>query len=155
VSSSAADSKPRSRTRALAGLLASPRDAWLATRAFSWLCVLPALKRTLPLERLVRLMWLPPRVATRNLEREQRTISVVARLSRSKGGNCLERSLVVYRYLARANADPRLVVGMTRPDEYLGHVWVAVDRKPLLETTETLRGYKEVMRFGNDGERVS
>ena len=92
-------------------------------------------------------MWLPPRGVARDPGREQRTIRVVSRLSRTSGGNCLERSLVLYRYLARANADPRLVVGMAKPDEYLGHVWVTVDGRSLLETSETLRGYTEVVMF--------
>jgi hypothetical protein len=136
-----------SRARALAGLLARPRDAWLAARAFGWLCALPVLKRTLPLERLVRLMWRAPRRGTRDRGQEERTIRIVSRLSRRSGGNCLERSLVLYRYLGWANADPDLVVGMARPDEYLGHVWVTVDGQALLETPETLRGYTEVVRF--------
>jgi len=105
------------------------------------------LKRTLALERLVRLMWLAPGGNARDSGRERRTIRIVARLARTSGGNCLERSLVLYRYLARANADPHLVVGMARPDEYLGHVWVTVDGQPLLETPETLGGYTEVVTF--------
>ena len=36
---------------------------------------------------------------------------------------------------------------MARPDEYLGHVWVTVDGRPLLETPETLGGYTEVVTF--------
>jgi hypothetical protein len=145
-----------SRARALAGLLARPRDAWLAARALGWLCVLPVLKRTLPLERLIRLMWrAPPRGSTRDRGREQRTIRIVSRLSRTSGGNCLERSLVLYRYLARANADPHLVVGMARPDEYLGHVWVTVDGRALLETPETLRGYTELVKFRAGGAKHS
>jgi transglutaminase superfamily protein len=136
-----------SRARTLARLLASPRHASLAARAFGWLCVLPVLKRTLPLERLVRLMSLPSRGTARDRGHEQRTILIVSRLSRASGGNCLERSLVLYRYLAQANADPHLVVGMARPDEYLGHVWVTVDGQPLLETPETLGGYTEVVTF--------
>ena len=141
--------------RSLAGLLANPSDAWLAARALGWLGVLPLLKRALPLERLVRFMWRPPRGDTRDHGREQRTIRIVARLSRVKGGNCLERSLVFYRYLAEANADPRLVVGMARPDEYLGHVWVTVDGQPLLESAETLRGYEIVTTFASGGRRLA
>jgi len=145
----------RSHARALAGLLGSPRDALLAARTFGWLCVLPLLKRTLPLDRLVPLMWHQPRGAARDPAREQRTIRVVGRLSRTSGGNCLERSLVLYRYLARANANPHLVVGMAKPDEYLGHVWVTVDGRPLLETAETLGSYTEVVSFGRGGARES
>ena len=76
---------------------------------------------------------------------------VVRRLCRSSGGNCLERSLILYRYLARANADPRLVVGMSKAHEFLGHVWVTVDGRPLLDTPETLRAYTVVVRFGARG----
>lgn len=137
--------------RALAGLVTHPRDALLIGRISGWLCVLPLLKRRLPLARLVRLMWLRPRGPARDRLREERTIRAVARLSHASGGNCLERSLVLYRYLARANADPRLVVGMARPDEYLGHVWVTVDGRPLLETPETLESYTEVVGFGRGG----
>src|SRR4029079_3943886 len=54
------ESTPVSHERALKRLLASARDAWLAARALGWLCALPVLKRTLALERLVRLMWLAP-----------------------------------------------------------------------------------------------
>lgn len=144
-----------SRARALVGSLARPRDALLAGQIYGWLCVLPLLKRRLSLARLVRLMWLRPRGAARDGVRERRTIRTVARLSRVSGGNCLERSLVLYRYLARANADPRLVVGMARPDEYLGHVWVTVDGRPLLETAETLASYTEVVGFGRGGAQVA
>jgi hypothetical protein len=97
-------------------------------------------------------MWLSPR-SVRDLDREQETIRIVARLSRTSSENCLERSLVLYRYLARANADPELVIGMAKPDEYLGHVWVVVNEQPLLETPESLGPYTEVVRFGRGGAR--
>jgi len=158
MNSSAADSKPISHLRALGRLLSSPADSSLAVKTLGWMCVLPVLKRTLPLRRLVRLMWVSPRDSERDPERdperERRTIRVVARLSRASGGNCLERSLILYRWLSRAGADPRLVVGMARPDQYLGHVWVTVDGRTLLETSETLRGYEEVTTFGSEGRRV-
>jgi Transglutaminase-like superfamily len=118
------------------------------------MCALPFLKRTFPLPRLVRLMWLSPRIPGRDPGREERTIRIVARLSRASGGNCLARSLVLYRYLSRVDADPRLVVGMAKPDEFLGHVWVTVDGRQLLETSETLRGYEEVTTFGDKGRRI-
>jgi hypothetical protein len=100
-------------------------------------------------------MWLAPRGSDRHHERERRTTHVVARLSRASGGNCLERSLILYRYLARAGARPRLVVGMAKPDKYLGHVWVTVDGHPLLETSETLRDFREITAFGDQGQKVT
>jgi len=152
MSAPGAASASVSRLRALANLARSPADSWLAARTVAWMCALRLFKRTLPLPKLVRLMWRSPRRSERNLEREQRTIQLVARLSRASGGNCLERSLILYRYLSRANADPRLVVGMAKPDEYLGHVWVTVDGHPLLETPKTLREYEVVTAFGDGGQ---
>jgi hypothetical protein len=151
LSAATADPKPISRLRALASVLRSPADTWLSARTLCWMCTLPILKRVLPLPRLVRLMWVPAQDRDRQLERELRMAKVVRRLCRTSGGNCLERSLILYRYLARANADPQLVVGMAKPDEYLGHVWVMLDGRPLLETAETLRTYTEVVRFGRGG----
>jgi Transglutaminase-like superfamily len=155
MSTSAADPKHFSRLRALVRHLSRPADAWLAVRAAWWMCTLLVLKRTLPLPRLVRLMWLPPRISERDPERVERTIRIVARLSRASGGNCLARSLVLYRYLSRAWADPRLVVGMAKPDELLGHVWVTVEGRPLLETRETLESYTDVVSFGGGGAQES
>ena len=146
--------KVASRPRALLRLLAHPAEAWLAARVVGWMVSLPLLKRILPLQRLVRLMWRPPRDSERDRAREERTIALVSRLTRASGGNCLERSLILYRYLGRAGAEPRLVVGMARPDEYLGHVWVVVDDRALLEIMETLRGYEVVATFGDEGRRV-
>lgn len=143
------------RLRSLANLARSPADSWLAARMVGWITVLPLLKRTLPLPQLVQLMWLAPRGSDRHRERERRTTRVVAQLSRASGGNCLERSLILYRYLARAGARPRLVVGMAKPDQYLGHVWVTVDDHPLLETSETLREYREITAFGEQGQKVT
>ena len=119
------------------------------------MCALPVLKRTFPLPRLVRLMWLAPRVPQRDPEREERTTRIVASLSRTTGGNCLARSFVLYRYLSRADADPRLVVGMAKPDQLLGHVWVTVDGRPLLETPEALGSYTQVVSFGRNGAQES
>jgi hypothetical protein len=151
VSASGANSKPGSRLHALVRLLASPTDTWLAVRTVGWMSILPLLKRLLSLPRLVRLMSRPARASERDLERELHTARLVRGLCRTSGGNCLERSLILYRYLARLNADPQLVVGMGKPDEFLGHVWVTVDGRPLLDSAETLRGYTEVVRFGAGG----
>ena len=142
-----------SRLRALAKLLTRPVDVWLAVRTVGWMCVLPLLKRMLPLPRLVRLMWRPPRAAVRHPQRELRTARLVRGLCRTSGGNCLERSLILYRHLSRLNADPCLVLGMGKQGAFLGHVWVTVDGQPLLDSPETLREYAEVVRFGAGGAR--
>ncbi len=149
-----AGAKPTGHFRAVGRVLRDPGETWLVLRTLGWMGVLPVFKRVLPLPRLVRLMWVRPRDRGRDRQRDERTVQVVGRLSRASGGNCLERSLVLYRFLSRTDADPRLVVGMAKSDVYIGHVWVTVDGQPLLEAAETLRGYEQVTAFGPEGRRL-
>jgi len=139
------------RLRVLAGLLASPADALLVARTLGWMVVLPVLKRMLPFPRLVQVMWRPGTGRPRERERELHTARVVHGLCRASGGNCLERSLILYRFLSRSNAEPTLVAGIGKPRDLLGHVWVNVDDRPLLEPPESLQPYVELLAFGVDG----
>jgi hypothetical protein len=116
----------------------------------AWAAVLPALKFVLPLPRLVALVTPAERAPARDPAREQRVERLAARLYRTPRlgrDNCLERSLVTYRYLARAGSDPRLVVGMRREDELRGHVWVTVDGRPVHDTPDFLAGFVPLMTF--------
>ena len=143
------------RLRVLAGLLSTPADAILVAKTVGWMAVLPVLKRVLPLPTLVRMMWRPGTARARQHERELHTARIVQGLCRASGGNCLVRSLILYRFLSRANAEPTLVAGMGKPGDFLGHVWVNVDERPLLESPASLRPYVEMIRFGADGRLLS
>jgi hypothetical protein len=69
--------------------------------------------------------------------------------------NCLERSLLTYRLLARLNARPELVTGIRRQGGAIaGHAWVMVDGDPIVEPPETLDDFSQVMTFGLDGARL-
>jgi Transglutaminase-like superfamily len=141
------------RVRLLGGLARRPADAWLVLRMLGWRLVLPVLKRTLPLPRLVRLMWAGSGSAApppRRLARIAELARVVYRSEhRSKAGNCLERSLVLYRYLSAAGADPELLVGL-RADGAAprGHAWVTVNGIEVEEPPEALEGLAQVLAFG-------
>jgi hypothetical protein len=76
--------------------------------------------------------------------------------SRPQGArdNCLERGLVAYRYLARAGADPTLVVGMPRTPGGHGHVWVSVDGVAVHDSAARLADFEPVLAFGSDGRLV-
>ena len=119
-----------------------------------WLGVLPVLKHAVPLPRLTKLMWRDGTPSPRDPREEERVLKVVGGLSRRAGGNCLARSLVVYRCLSRINADPVLVAGMSRKGTLVGHAWVTVDGRPLLESPESLDGFVEVLHFGPGGIRL-
>ena len=64
--------------------------------------------------------------------------------------NCLERSLVLYRFLAEVGANPRLVMGVRLSDTGTdGHVWIEVDGEPFADST-TAR-YARVLALGAGG----
>ena len=143
---------------ALGGLVSTPADAALLARMLAWWVALPVLKRATPLSRLVRLAQLDPRRTTRDPGREAKVAALAAWLfkarPRSARDNCLERSLVTYRYLGRLNAAPELVVGVgVSEDETLGHVWVTVDGRPVHDDRESLDRYETVAVFTSDGRR--
>jgi hypothetical protein len=122
-------------------------------RMFAWALVLPVLKFALPLPRLVRLA-ASPRGRARSGERERAVAEHAARVyRRRRDDNCLERSLVTYRYLGRAGADPRLVVGMRASDRF-GHVWVTTDGTAVHDAPPFLSQLEPLFEFDAAGNRL-
>jgi hypothetical protein len=124
----------------------------------AWWVALPMLKRATPLPRLVRLAQLNPRRTARDLEREAKVAALAEWLfkvrPRHARDNCLERSLVAYRFLGRLNAQPELVVGVGSAEETtVGHVWVTVDGHPVHDQPASLEAYDAVVVFRSDGRR--
>jgi Transglutaminase-like superfamily len=123
----------------------------------AWSLTLPVLKRVMPLRSLVRLMWTEGRVE-RSPNHEQAIAELSSKLTRLRPGlrgNCLERSLLAYRYLARSNADPRLVIAVKAAEEHVvGHAWVRVDDRPLHESLAQVREFVPVAEFGAGGDLV-
>lgn len=131
-----------------------------ALRAITWLVVLPFLKRRLALPKLVRTVWTPPRKAARDPVQERDVVALVRALYRLRGvvadDNCLERSLVTYRLLARLSAEPTLIAGMRKDGaDPRGHVWVAVDGEPVRESEALLRELVPIMSFDARGKLVA
>jgi hypothetical protein len=120
-----------------------------------WSVLLPVLKRAVPLRRLAPLMWTTGR-AKRSEEQERRIIALSARITRLRPrlrSNCLERSLLAYRFLARAGADPHLIVGVsTLEGAIVGHAWVTVDGEPVHEPREAVESFARLIEFGPQGE---
>lgn len=148
------------RLRRVASAIESPADGLLAARMLGWALVLPVLKSALPLETLVRLLATDGRPAARDLKVE-RKIGTLARLTHRVVGagrrdNCLERSLIAYRYLSAAHADPLLVVGASVGESAIeGHVWLTVDGAPVHDTLEGLGRFASVTAFRADGSVVA
>jgi Transglutaminase-like superfamily len=147
-------SRARRRVGIVAGLVSSPRDLWLLVRMSGWALVVPVLKFLLPLPRLVRL------VAPRT--RRRRGTDRVLRLSGLLYGagpfhlsdNCLERSLVTFRYLD-ADADPNLVVGMRGENGgYVGHAWVTVEGVPVHDPPGLIESLSPFVAFTAEGRTL-
>jgi hypothetical protein len=128
-----------------------PAQLSLAIRMLAWSLLLPGLKYLVPLRVLARLMWSAPR-RERQPDRERLIVFLAERIYRLRPflrrDNCLERSLLTYRFLSKSGADPRLVVGLEKSDDgYAGHAWVLVDDSPLFDTHGTLDRYVTLTEF--------
>jgi hypothetical protein len=134
--------------------LRSPAGAWLLARMLAWRLALPLLKRLMPLPRLVRIA--AGRRRTSSFTPDQ-VVSVSHRLFRERlpeSSDCLERSLLTYRFLLQAGAAPELVCGVQRSgEEVLGHAWVLVGGAPVDEAPEALARYAPVVAFDASGSR--
>jgi hypothetical protein len=136
--------------------LRSPAGAWLVARMLAWRLALPLLKRALPLPRLARM------AAGRRRRplpfTPAQVVSVSHRLfgeRAAESSDCLERSLLTYRYLLRTGAAAELVCGLRRADGgVVGHAWVAVAGAPVDEPAEALTGYATLVAFDASGARV-
>lgn len=131
------------------------RSAVQIGRLMAAYCALTLAKRVVPLPRLAQLAWCPPRGGARDARAEARAVGLVLKASRWSGGtqhNCLPRSLLIYRSLSRAGANPRLVVGLRREQNRVrGHAWVVVDHRVHAETGDESGGYTPVIAFGEGG----
>lgn len=127
---------------------------WLVARMLTWSLTLPVLKRTVPLPRLARLMS-ASRAGPRDMTGERRVIVWARRVDRLRPrrfrNNCLDRSMLAYRFLGKTGSDPRLVVGFeSGADGIAGHAWVVVDETPLYGDEGGSR-FSEIIAFGRDG----
>ena len=77
---------------------------------------------------------------------------LMCRASRGGGhGNCLERSLVLFRGLGEAGVRPELWFGVRADDARDGHVWVVLDGVAAGDDPATLGAYVPLMIFDPDG----
>jgi hypothetical protein len=147
------------RAKRVAVELVHPADSWLAARILCWAAFVRLAKYAIPLRILVQIVSPAPRGGPRDPRRE-RQIALFAdwasRIVRPRAsGNCLERSLASYRYLVRAHADPRLVIGFRRDEGgVLGHAWVLVDGQPLSDSPATIAEYQVAMSFDAGGRAL-
>jgi Transglutaminase-like superfamily len=120
--------------------------------------LLGLLKHLVPLRSLAKWMWCETtgprdRVAERRLTANAVRVSKLLRIA---DRDCLQRSLLLYRFLSAVGADPELVVGLREQDgKIIGHAWVLVDDMSIVEPERDLVRFSPVLRFGARGALVS
>jgi hypothetical protein len=133
------------------------KNGLLVVRLLPGYVLFGLLKHLVPLRALVRWAWCPPH-GPRDLDAERRLAARVCRLSRLTGlldRDCLQRSLLLYRMLSRAGANPTLVVGFRRMNgRTFGHAWVIVDGYPVIEPEINLLRFSPMLGFGFRGEAL-
>ena len=120
--------------------------------------LLGLLKRLVPLRSLAKWTWCETTVPRDRLAERRLTANVLrlSKLLRIADRDCLQRSLLLYRLLSAAGADPELVVGLREQDgKIIGHAWVLVDDVSLVESESDLVRFSPVLRFGARGALVS
>jgi hypothetical protein len=130
--------------------------SWLALRMAMWSLVLPLLKRVVPLRALARAAWTGG-IAERSGVREQEIVRLSGALPRVRPRrgevNCL---LLAYRFLAQANAEPKLVVGIRQTDHStVGHAWVTIDGQPVHDSAAVVEQFVPLVEFGPHGRPVA
>ena len=138
--------------RVMRAAVALSADPWLLGRMLGWALFLPVLKRALTVPTLARLMWAGSRAGGGRPERVERIATLIRWLYRAppikSRGHCLERSLLAYRFLSEAGADPWLVTGICRVDERVcGHAWVQIDGWPFAEAEASVAGFVPLAVF--------
>lgn len=131
------------------------KSALLAARMSPWVLALPLLKRLVPLQRLAQVMRQDAH-GPRSTADEQQIVAISSALARLRPprfrANCLERSLLAYRFLTRANADARLIVGVRVADgRVFGHAWVTVDGEPIHEPRAAISEFARMVEFSREG----
>jgi len=112
------------------------------------------LRHVLPLDVLARWAWRSPRRVS-NAADARRIIARAVRACALAGApdrNCLQRSLLLYRELSRAGADPVLAVGFRHANGRVqGHAWVVVGGRAVAEPDADMGGFVPALTFGRQG----
>lgn len=127
-------------------------DFLLAARMLRWRIWLPIVLHRRPVRDVVAGPVDAPRRADPGDEAGVQRLA--RRLWRSSTGTCLERSVALYLELRRLGAQPRLVLGLAPAGERIGHAWVELAGRPILESTDPRSSYAELVAFAPDGSVV-
>ena len=148
---------PADRLHKIRRVVSGPSELVLWGRMLVWAGMLPLLKRAVPLSRLVTLM-APRHRSAPDAKRMQDVVTLARWVYRTRAlrDNCLERSLITYRYLPAGNEQSSLLVlGVRKGDDGPpGHAWLTVNGVPVHDSDETLENLVPVVAFDLEGRRL-
>jgi hypothetical protein len=120
-----------------------------------WAAALPLLKRRMALPKLVETA--VPEVRADADRRPETVIAFSRWVYRIPGfrDNCLEKSLLTYRYLPADGGRYRLVLGVraSEAEGPPGHAWLTIDGVPVHDTSESLADLVPILAFDSAGRR--
>jgi hypothetical protein len=143
------------RTARVRNVVRSPADVLLFARMLGWAAALPLLKRRMALPKLVEIA--VPEVRADADRRPETVIAFSRWVYRIPGfrDNCLEKSLLTYRYLPADGGRYRLVLGVraSKAEGPPGHAWLTIDGVPVHDTSESLADLVPILAFDSAGRR--
>jgi hypothetical protein len=147
------------RAAAVSGALADRQARELLVRMLVWRLFLPALKRRLPIGRLVMVMRPGARHVAAPVPPPERVVELARLACRPRllvwRENCLERSLIAYRYLLATGARPSLALGIGHEHAAtIGHAWITIEGAPVGEAGDPLARFREVISYDPEGRRA-
>ena len=153
----------RRRARIARRVLARRDERGLMVRMVGWRLLVSTLKHVVPLRRLVAIAGggTPAGARAGRLPAQARIVELARLACRPRllgsNENCLDRSLIAYRYLRAAGASPALVIGVGQDQGAVrGHAWLTIGNDE--EGGEPHRAhedFKELVRFAADGSMVT
>ena len=145
----------RKRVARVRNVVRGPAEVVLFARMLGWAAALPVLKRRMPLPKLVETAVPEERAGA---GRRPETVIALSRwVYRIPGfrDNCLEKSLLTYRYLPAEAGRYLLVLGVrtSEGDGPPGHAWLTIDGVPVHDTDESLADLVPILAFDSTGRR--
>lgn len=126
----------------------NPKDLWLLLRIVALAYTLPILLRWIKLPILLKL--LESRKPAVALEKEQLdriirfTNFVLSRNCFGGKGNCLKRSLLLYRFLGEASMRTEINFGIKKGSDLIGHSWLTCEGNPYLDNEDPIQNFEVI-----------
>ena len=126
----------------------NPRNLWLLLRIAALASILPLLLRWIKLPTLLELLESRKPAVALEKEHIDRIVRFANFVASKKGfggkGNCLKRSLLLYRFLGEASMRTEINFGIRRGGRLIGHSWLTYKGSPFLDNEEATKDFEPI-----------